>query len=266
MDYEDIPTYSATKVDPDAPKPSGEFPLIDTYDFRPRVEDIAGASSTLSTVDEVTGNSFDFFSRQYDGTGASIVDVGKPGANVQSDFEYYLPKLALATMDQAGLITISEGTGAESPQLPKTPEGGMKLCEMLIPAFTFKPTDVIIKREKNQRFTMRDIGKLEQRIDHVEYYTALNMLERDAESFEVTDANGLSRFKSGFIVDNFTGHRIGDVNHKDYKCAMNFEQGELRPIHKTKPVALEESVSTTAERTAAGYQKTGDLVTLPYTA
>ena len=35
MDYEDIPTYTATKVDPDAPKPSGEFPLTDTFDFRP---------------------------------------------------------------------------------------------------------------------------------------------------------------------------------------------------------------------------------------
>jgi len=74
MDYEDIPTYTATKVDPDAPKPSGEFPLYDTYDFRPRVEDITGSSSTLSTVDEITGNSFDFYSRQFDGTGSSTVE------------------------------------------------------------------------------------------------------------------------------------------------------------------------------------------------
>ena len=37
-----------------------------------RVEDIAGTSATLGTTDEVTGHSFDFFSRQYDGTGASI--------------------------------------------------------------------------------------------------------------------------------------------------------------------------------------------------
>ena len=265
MDYEDIPTYSATKVDPDTPKPSGEFPLYDSYDFRPRVEDITGTSSTLSTVDEVTGNSFDFYSRQFDGTGSSTVDINKPGSNVQSDFEYYLPKLAVVTMNEQGAINVREGTGAENPRMPKPPDSSMKLCELFIPAFTFKPTDVSIKREKNQRFTMRDIGKLEDRIDHVEFYTALNMLERDAESFEVTDANGLNRFKSGFIVDNFTGHRIGDVKHKDYKCSMDMEKGELRPVHKSKPVALEESVTTDAERTSAGYQKTGDLITLPYT-
>ena len=59
---------------------------------------------------------------------------------------------------------------------------------------------------------MKDIGLLQDRIENVEYYTALSLLERDAESFEITDANGLNRFKSGFIVDNFSGHRVGDVS------------------------------------------------------
>jgi hypothetical protein len=265
MDYEDIPTYSATKVDPDAPKPSGEFPLIDTYDFRPRVEDIAGTSSTLSTIDEITGNSFDFYSRQYDGTGSSTVDVCQPGASIQSDFEFYLPKIVVLSMNLNGVISVNEGVGAEQPTTPKTADSSMKLATIFLPAFTFKPTDVIITREKNQRFTMKDIGELERRLNHVEYYTALNLLERDAESFEVTDSNGLSRFKSGFVVDNFSGHRVGDVSHKDYKCAMDMELGHLRPKHITKGLFLEESVSTEADRTNAGYQKTGDLITLPYT-
>jgi len=265
MDFEDIPTYSATKIDPDAPKPSGDFPLIDTYDFRPRVEDIAGASTTLATIDEITGNSFDFFHRQYDGAGSSLVDVCQPGASIQSDFEYFLPKIAVISMDSFGSINVVEGVGAEIPITPKSPDSAMKLATLFLPAFTFKPTDVSITREKNQRFTMKDIGELERRIDHIEYYTALNLLERDAESFEVTDANGLSRFKSGFVVDNFSGHRLGDVEHKDYKCSMDMQLGHLRPKHITKGLFLEESVSIDAERTLAGYQKTGDLITLPYT-
>ena len=265
MDFEDIPTYSATKVDPDAPKPSGEFPLIDTYDFRPRVEDITGTSATLATIDEVTGNSFDFFHRQYDGTGSSTVDVCQPGASIQSDFEYFLPKFAVLSMDINGNINVNEGIGAETPIVPRSPDASMKLATIFLPAFTFKPTDVNVEREKNQRFTMKDIGELERRINHIEYYTALNLLERDAESFEITDENGLNRFKSGFVVDNFSGHRVGDVVHKDYKCAMDMQLGHLRPKHTTKGLFLEESVSTTADRTNAGYQKTGDLITLPYT-
>ena len=265
MDYEDIPTYTATKVDPDAPKPSGEFPLTDTFDFRPRVEDIAGTSSTLETVDQITGNSFNFFARQYDGTGSSTVDVCKPGSFIQADFEFYLPKRVILSMAKSGEIIVNEGVGAEEPNLPKAPDDTMKLCSLFLPAFTFRPKDVEIKREKNQRFTMRDIAELERRVDNVEYYTALNMLERDAESFEVTDSNGLNRFKAGFIVDNFSGHRVGDVQHKDYKVSIDMQKGQLRPVHKTKPISLEESVSTTSARTTAGYQKTGDLITLPYT-
>ena len=47
-----------------------------------------------------------------------------------------------------------------------------------IPIYTFTPDDVVIKREQTQRFTMRDIGKLQDRIENLEYYTSLNLLEK----------------------------------------------------------------------------------------
>ena len=94
----------------------------------------------------------------------------------------------------------------------------MRLDSNIFTTFTFKPTDVKIRRFKTQRFTMRDIGRLKQRLETVGSQTALSLLERDAESFEIQDANGLNRFKSGFIVDNFGGHRVGDTLHKDYEC------------------------------------------------
>jgi hypothetical protein len=265
MDYEDIPHYTATKVDPTGRAPAGEFPLIDSYDFRPRVEDIAGASSTLETIDEITGNSFDFYSRQYDGTGASTVDVCKPGATIQSDFEYYLSRRSQLIINDRGVISILDGSSAEIPTSPDLPEGVMKLADIRVPAFTFTRRSISITRTRNQRFTMRDIGKIDQRVTAVERMTTLNLLERNAASFEVTDANGLNRFKSGFVVDNFQGHQVGDAYHKDYKVAMDFQKGELRPSHIAKSVDLEENVTTDAARTSAGYQKTGDLLTLPYT-
>ncbi len=168
-------------------------------------------------------------------------------------------------MNSRGNLVLTEGASAETPMPPKVNDAVMILCELFLPPYTFSPKHVTIVRQKNQRFTMRDIGELERRIDHVEYYTALNMLEKSAESFEVTDANGLNRFKAGFVVDNFSGHRIGDSQHRDYKVSMDMEKGELRPIHKTKAVDLEENISTDAARASAGYQKTGDLITLPYT-
>ena len=265
MDYEDIPTYTASKVDPDDPEPVGEFPLFETYDFRPRIADIAGASSTLSTVDEITGNSFDFRSRVFSGTGSSFSNFGKPASNIQSDFEYFLAKRASVFLDDRGRIVIREGTSSEYPKLPTPINNAMKLADLSLPPFTFRPQDVDIVREQTQRFTMRDIGRIEERLTQVEKVTTLSLLEKDAQSFETTDANGLTRFKSGFVVDNFRGHSVGDSKHPDYKNSMNFERGELRPIHKTKGIDLIEQATTDAARTLAGYQKTGDLLTLPYT-
>ena len=261
MDYEDIPTYTATKVDPESPAPAGQFPLRDSYDFRPRVADIAGTSSTLETIDEITGNSFDFYSRQYSGTASSTVDFCKPGSLIQSDLEYYLPRKSYVVIDTRGAINV-----IDAPQdRADLPVDVMKLATISLPAFTFKPEDVTITRTRNQRFTMKDIGKIHDRLSTVEKMTTLSLLERNAADFEVLDANGLNRFKSGFIVDNFQGHSVGDAYHKDYRNSMDFQKSILRPLHVSKSVDLEESVTTDDARTSAGYQKTGDLITLPYT-
>ena len=142
----------------------------------------------------------------------------------------------------------------------------MKLANLFIPAYTFKPTDVEIERLKTQRFTMRDIGRLQDRIENLEFSTALSLLERDAESFEIQDVNGLNRFKSGFVVDNFSGHRLGNTLNLDYKCAIDMVDKELRPKCVLRNAALLEVNTTDATRTSAGYQKTGDLLTLPYTS
>ena len=265
MGYGDIPTYTATRVDPDEPEPTGEFPLTDVVDFRPTCENITGATDSVGTVDTITGNSFDFFHRQFDGTGASTVDTPKPNTLGTADLEFYLSRIALVFITQEGDIKVVTGSSAEVPTEPKELENAMKLAKLFIPAYTFRPTDVEIERFKTQRFTMKDIGKLQKRIQNLEYYTNLSLLERDAESFEVTDANGLNRFKSGFVVDNFAGHRVGDVKNKDYSNAMDMENKELRPKCVLRNATLTESVSTDANRTANGYQRTGDLITLPYT-
>jgi hypothetical protein len=141
----------------------------------------------------------------------------------------------------------------------------MQIAEFRIPQYTFSPQDVGMRRLKNRRFTMRDIGKISERVENLEYYSQLNMLEKDTESFQMQDADGLDRFKNGFIVDNFTGHSVGDALHPDYANSMDMANGILRPEFKHRMLTLEESVSTDTARTSAGYQKTGDLLTLPYT-
>jgi hypothetical protein len=266
MEYDDIPTYTATRVDPDEAEPTGQFALRDCFDFRPSVKDITGTSSIVSSPDTVTGNSFDFFARQYSGTGTSLVSTPKPASSIQADFEFYLPKFATIFLTTSGDFRVIEGISSENPVEPSDLNDSLKLATLFLPAYTFSPRDVAVTRYKTQRFTMRDIGRLKDRLETVESLTALSLLERDAESFEIQDASGLNRFKSGFVVDNFSGHRVGDAGNKDYKIAVDQQNNELRPKSILRSVDLIENVTTDAARTAAGYQKTGDLITLPYTS
>ena len=99
MNYDDIPTYSATRVDPDDPEPTGVFDLRDCLDFRPTVENITGTSETVTVVDQITANSFDFTARQFDGTGAVVVNTPKPDSASTHDFEFYLPKMVSLFLD-----------------------------------------------------------------------------------------------------------------------------------------------------------------------
>jgi len=252
MDYVDVSSYNGIR-------------LSNGFDFRPTVENIAGAGTDHTTVDEITASSFDFFHRQYDGSGSSASHCPKPNSLAQADLEYYLSKKAIIVIDSDGVIEVIEGQSDEIPEFPEQPANSMKLGSLVIPAFTYTPNSVPIRREKNQRFTMKDIGKLKNRISNLEYYTHLSLLESDAESFEIQDSNGLNRFKSGFVVDAFQGHRLGDVTHRDYSISIDQRNNELRPSTALKNVKLEEFAATDSARTNNNYQKTGDIFTLPYT-
>jgi len=273
IDYKDIPVYSATRVDPSVREPSGEFDLRNVIDFRPRVADaslttaaIVGESGNGSVnadkVNDVHSLSFPF--RAFEGSGSTTTLIPKDNSTIQYDFDFYLPRTDLLFLDEKGKFVIQTGTPNEEAKVPKTIDNAMLLAKFNFPAYTINVDEVKVSRTNNRRYTMRDIGKLETRLGNVEYYTALNLLEKDAQSLEVLDENGFNRFKSGFLVDNFAGHSTGDVRHPDYRSAIDMQKKELRPKYHMKGVTLIEQNTTNGQRSNSGYQKTGDIVTLPY--
>ena len=68
---------------------------------------------------------------------------------------------------------------------------------------------------------MRDIGQIAERVSRLEYYTSLSLLEKDAQQLQILDTAGLDRFKNGILVDNFTGHGVGEVINPDYKASID---------------------------------------------
>ena len=216
--YANIPTYLSDTT-------GQKFELRDCLDFRPRVDD----ASTINSGGQ---------DRSYDGTGASTVDVVKFNSDVSADFEYYLPRIDKVFLDKDGNFRVVKGASSLNPQVPKNLDSAMHLYTLQLDSYTLSTEHIEIEIVDNRRYTMRDIGKLEKRIENIEYYTQLNMLEQNAQSLQIQDADGFDRFKNGFIVDNFTGHGIGDVGNLDYKAAMDMAKGNLRPTFKEDAVSI----------------------------
>ena len=127
--------------------------------------------------------------------------------------------------------------------------------------YVFNSTfDSEIKLIKHKRFTMRDIGGLENRIKNLEEFTTLTLLETDTKNLSIKDPNtGLDKFKSGFFVDNFRNHKSHNL-----KGESNFDidprKGECRPRSTERNVRLNfETKSTKADPVNADYRWAADF-------
>ena len=253
---EEIPSFNSPVL--------GKISLKDVLDFRPKVDNDAVIGGFQNTSLLSSPNS-----RSFTGTGGIVSSTPAPDSNLEYTFSFtqtqYLDRIDGLFLNKKGQFIIKQGNSSLNPSKPDVISDAIALYYMYIPAFTQTGKDVRITPVDNRRYTMRDIGKLEKRIERLEYYTTLSILEQQALNMQITDASGVNRFKSGFIVDNFETHKIGSLKSLDYKCAIDTQQSVLRPQAKEDSINLVEVNTRDDQRSVAGYQKTGDIVTLPYT-
>jgi len=238
--------------------------LADYLDFRPGCKNLYSGTGTVASPAFVNCSTFDFKSRVFNVSGtpnATIFDVPKIDSNFKADFDWYLPRTDKAFLTPAGEFQIIKGKSSEQPQEPDDLKDGMLLATINHKPYGFDAeSDVVITRSDNKRYTMRDIGGIERRLDQVEYYTSLNMLESDTFNTKIIDADGKDRLKNGFIVDDFSDHSKSQTSHEDFSAALDFAGGTCHPSHYTTNIPLQ--LNTTVSQ---NYTKTGPCITLPYT-
>ena len=146
---------------------------------------------------------------------------------------HYVSRIEKVFLHKSGAFQIVSGTPDISPQRPDPIPEAIELFEMYIPAYTKNLADIKVRIKDHRRFTMKDIGKINQRVSNLERITSLSLLESDMLSKQILDADGFDRFKSGFLVDNFRGHKVGDVTPElscFYGCKKWLSQD--RTLHK----------------------------------
>ena len=232
--YEDIPEFKITNSD----GTTTTIPLHDVIDYRPV---ISGANTLTPSIPKI-------------------------GTDFNTSIANFLPRWDKLILDSVGNFSILTGVPSFEPKQPEDPKEGLVLGTVFLTAYTKKASDVQIFKRDNRRYTMRDIGFLERRLSNLEYYTSLNLLEKETSTFSIKSAtSGLDRFKNGFLVDQFTGHGVGNVQHPDYRIAVDNVRRELRPMHFTDALDIIENLDSGPQRASRDYQRTNDLITLPYT-
>ena len=200
------------------------------------------------------------FRPAFDGTNFSSVFLPASGQSFNISYSYYLPRIDKLVLTRDKEFKVIQGVPALEPTSPDKVVDAMELYKFYVPAYTYKSTDVISKFIENKRFTMRDIGSLERRIQQIEYYSTLSLLERQTEALFIKDENGDDRFKNGIVVDQFSGHNVGDVKNKDYNVSMDFENQELRAPFKSRSVDFQVETLNSLHKTS------DNLVMLPFTS
>ena len=84
-------------------------------------------------------------------------------------YNFYLPRIDKVVLDSNGDVVIITGESSTNPTPISVLDNAMVLATIELPAYLYDPDDAKVIIEDNVRFTMKDISKLEDRIETVSY-------------------------------------------------------------------------------------------------
>lgn len=231
IDWFAIPSYTSRQ--------DITYNLRDCLDFRPTVEN-TGLNSTVPDTATLNPASTEVFA-----SGAVSPD---PFGTFLADITYNLPRIDRVILDENGIFSTVTGIPSEIPVVPRQPNNAMSLAIINIPSYPalspfyarqvgriqHSTTSTFVD---NSRFTMKDIGSIQRRVERLERYASLSVLEQQAANMFIADISGNNRYKNGIVVDALDGHNVGSVTNEDYACSI--AKGELRPFFNLDNVAME---------------------------
>lgn len=229
----------------------------DTLDFRPRVGSHSSGSSP-----------FDFDSRSLNPN-----RILSPNESTTIGYDFYLPRIDRLYLSRKGEFIIEKGVSSKFPKPPVKNDAMMEIATISLPPFLYNPQDARFSISDHRRYTMRDIGKINNRVKNLEKVTSLSFLEVSTQTLQIQDSEGRNRFKSGFFVDDFKNY--SNMNRNISSVQVDSERGEIVPfISRTSLEPRLEPKNETSDQdydlandfelTDSNVQKTGRSVTLKY--
>lgn len=225
------------------------------------------------------------FRTKVDATTNSLLNAVVPryDTNFDTDLTYYLGRKEAIVLDRAGKFYNIPSSSKRVPETPDVPTDGkaLPLYFVSLAPYTYDTLspEVNVDKRDYKRYTMKDIGSIERRVENLEQLTSLNLLESTTKNLQIRDNNNptLERYKTGIFVDNFTDNSNTDPAFSR-AVSVDEQLQELYPRANYNNSVLTEKINFTgavvsglelqfmnSARDLDNYRITGDALTLNYT-
>ena len=197
-----------------------------------------------------------------------------PNSLIETSLQYYMGRYDTVGISNNGNIIIKSGNPSENPIPPGAVSAGMTLGTVYIPPYPSLTSDIIVNSinpftptvsvnyNSNKRYTMADIGNLDSRLQQVEYYTSLSVLEQSAQNLLLTNQAGSNRFQTGILADPMQDFSIANTNDPSFNIAIDSENSVARPTYNQ---SLTDLVFNSVANDNVVLSNNGRLITLNYT-
>lgn len=217
---------------------SGDFFCADSYSGIDGYLDL-NISYRFKTTDIDLLNSIDF--RRGVGVAGDLIVTETP---FESDLQYYVPRIDAVVASKSGSISVVTGVPSEHPKPPMLSGNQMALDYIFVPAYTKTLATAAVSRIAVPGFKMVDINRISDRIENLEEFVTISAAEAEATRYEVLDAEtGLNRFKTGYLVENFTDP-FGLARTTNENYAASFVAGELNAATEVLECELKQIEAT----------------------
>ena len=172
------------------------------------------------------------------------------GEDPTFDYEYYLARVDKLTIDDLGNFQLLEGAPAIYPPTPPDQNSTLSLAVLRISPYTYSTADVTHVSVEPLRITQKGIQRLQERVERLEYWQAINSLESEAEGNVPEGAD-----TQGIFTDALTGFGRMDLSFNrsgvSHTAALDrFERCLLLPASQDRKLLTVDLPNSTHVRRA----------------
>lgn len=227
------------------------YDLLKCFDFRPHSNNNANLTSnaSLATINPAELNANNLFAN-------TEYRFPLPDSRLTAQVEYYTGRTDTVRVNKNNTITVTEGisngglttTGrtrdsikignVRVPPYPSIPENpSTQLQEVLDKQiasenFVFnRIVDRTISRQMDttsqaKAYNMKDIGRLDRRIQNLEYTVSLSLAESNLKNKVIPSsiAPEINRFKFGFFIDDFSNKNFTEEKDPEYSATLDIRK------------------------------------------